>query len=178
MADSKRLMMLKALTAHLEQDITDSTQHGWSLIGKVLRGVYNVDSKRALPCLSVLDNPDPDRYPRRAGGDGYDAQLQKDDYILLIQGWVNDDYDNPTDPAHNLMADVKQSLAKVCNDNNPDVTGVPNHPNYLLGNLITGMTMEPGTVRPPIEEISNKAFFWMRVNVKFVENPNNPYALD
>jgi hypothetical protein len=177
MPDSKRLTMLKALTAHLETDITASTLNGYSLTGKVYRGVMNLDDRRGLPCLSILDNPDPDRYPRRVGGDTYDSQLQRDDYILLIQGWVNDDIDNPTDPAHKLMADVKQSLAKIANDRNYDVTGIPNHPNYHLGNLIAGMTMEPGTVRPPMEQLSNKAFFWMRIVVKFVENPNDPYDL-
>jgi len=38
--------------------------------------------------------------------------------------------------------------------------------------------MEPGTVRPPQEQNSSAAFFWMRVVFKFVEDPNNPYALD
>lgn len=178
MADSKRLAVLKALTSHLETDITASTTHGWDLTGKVFRGLMTIDDRRGLPCLSILDNVDPDRYPRRVGGDTYDSQLQRDDYILLIQGWVEDDLVNPTDPAHLLMADVKQSLAKVSNDKNYDVTGIQNHPNYRLGGLIAGMTMEPGTVRPPTEQVSDKAFFWMRVVVKFVENPNDPYALD
>ena len=45
---------------------------------------------------------------------------------------------------------------------------------YLLGGLINGLDIEPGTVRPP-DQNSAKAYFWMRVILKFTENVRDPF---
>jgi len=95
-----------------------------------------------------------------------------------VQGWSEDTKENPTDPAYELMADVRKALAKIVKRGHPtDAAQIPN-PDLMLGGLITGMTMEPGIARPPIEQVSAKAFFWMRVKLQFVEDPNDPYKLD
>jgi hypothetical protein len=55
--------------------------------------------------------------------------------------------------------------------------GEPMFPDvHLLGGLIAGLEWEGGTVRPP-EKQSDKAFFWMRVVVTFIEDKYDPYAL-
>ena len=132
------------------------------------------DEEDPLPMVSILESPNPDRFPNRAGDQDAADPVQKDRWTLLIQGWTVDDKDNPTDPAYELMADVKKALAMlnaVTRDH-----GTPVHANYLLGRTVSGVEYEPGTVRPP-EDQSSKAFFWMRVILKFVENVNDPFAL-
>lgn len=176
MADSKRLAALKALTNHIETEITVTNGYQHTLTGAVYRGRSTFDDDDPLPCVSVLENLNPDRFPREAGGDdNVRAPVQLDQWILLVQGWVVDDKKNPADPAHLLLADVKKALAKLKRGGHP-LTGEGQHANYLLGGLIVGITVEPGIVRPP-DQTSAKAYFWMRVILKFVEDINDPYDL-
>lgn len=177
MSDSKRLTTLKALSAHLEEEVSIANGYKHDLAGSVFRGRTFFDTDDQLPAVSILENPDPDRFPARAGGDDYQAPVQLDRWTLLIQGWAEDDKQNPTDPAYELMADVKKALAKILKDAHP-ITGAGKHPSHMLGGLISGMTMEPGTVRPPMEQVSSFAFFFMRIVLKFVEDTNDPYSLD
>ena len=167
MADSKRLQILKALTTHLET-VTVANGYQHDLAGKVLRGVLRVsDEDYAVPVVSILESFNPDRGPNEVGGDY--RREQRDDWILLIQGWVADDPVNPTDPAHNLMADVKKCLARISDEEDPA---------YMLGDyLIAGIGIEPGVVRPP-DETSAKAYFWMRIILKVTEKLADPYSLD
>lgn len=176
MNDPKRLAMLKALTAYLLSEIKISNGYQHNLVD-VFRGRMFLDQTVKLPVLSVVDNPDPDRYPSSAGRRGYEHATQNEDYILLIQGWAKDDKTNPSDPAHYLMADVRKALAKIVRRGRPDEAYQPPAGVYLLGGLITDLVMEPGVVRPPTEQLSSEAFFYMRVSVGYTEDPNDPYNL-
>lgn len=171
MAESKRLAALKALTAHLETEITVANGYLHTLTGAVFRGRAKFDDDDPLPMVSVMESPNPDRFPNRAG-EHDSAGKQRDNWTLLVQGWALDDKKNPTDPAYELMADVKKALAKLVDVDNE--SGIPKHASYRLGGLIVDMQFEPGTVRPP-DETSSKAFFWMRVILKFVEKVNDPF---
>ena len=176
MVDSKRLAVLKALTTYLSNEICESNGYQHNLDEEsVRRGVLVWDRSDPVPSLSILENIDPDRFPR-AAGDDYDAGYTKSQWILLIQGWAKDDKLNPTDNAYYLMADVEKALAKLVKRANPMTAEVTSE-NYLLGGLIAGMTMEPGIARPPMEELSAKAFFWKRVVLTLVEDANDPYLL-
>lgn len=178
MADSKRLTFWKRLTEHLASEINGTGLFKFDVSGDggVVRGTLFDDQNDPVPRLTLLDNIDPDRYPRRAGGDT-EHPLQKDQLIVLIAGHCEDDKEFPSDNAMEFLADTKMALAKLVYRGDP-TTGAQQHGNYMLGGLITGMTMEPGTVRPPQEQSSSYCFFWMRVVFQFVEDVNNPYALD
>lgn len=176
MADSKRLTILKALCAFLSAEVVAGADYKNTLTDSVFRGRMFSTNNDPLPMVTILENIDPDRYPRPAGGEN-DHVTTGENWILLVQGWAEDDKENPCDPAYELMADVRKALAKLKQRPHP-VTGGPENPNYLFGGLIAGMTMEPGIARPPIEQVSAKAFFWMRVVLKLVEDPNDPYKLD
>lgn len=177
MADPKRLVMLKALSDYLQSEITTANNYQHTL-GFVSRGRMFIDRTMKLPGLSIIDNPDPDRYPSSAGRRGWSHPEQNEDYVLLIQGWAKDDKQNPTDPAHVLMADVRKALAKISYRGAPDSAYQPPEGVYLLGGLITSLVMEPGVVRPPTEQESSDAFFYMRVSVGFTEDPNDPFSLN
>ena len=170
MADSKRLRILKALTTQIKK-VKPSNGYTYDLSASVSRGRPYFGRETPLPWVSILESLDPDSEPFRAGQN----ISQKDLWVLLINGWVEEDpeasINNPTDPAHNLMAEVKKALASIMNP------GTPNNrnPDYLLGDLIEGFRMEAGTVRPP-DELSAKAYFYLRVGVEVAETLTDPFA--
>lgn len=166
MADSKRLVILKALTTHLQGiTIANGFQHNLNGAKSVRRGIGVVSQDDPKPMIVITEPLNPDREPVKAGGSR--RPVQRETWNLLIQGWAVDDADNPTDPAHNLMADVKKRIAELGNEESP---------NFRLGGLISDVTIEPGTVRPP-EETSPLAFFWLRVGLDLTETVSDPYQL-
>lgn len=179
MADTKRLLMLKALTTHLRTEVTLANGYNFDLSGsapvRVYRGRMYYTEKMPLPCVSILDALNPDRFPRQAGDrDKWASATQHEGYVLLLQGWVEDDEENPTDPAHVLMGDVKKALAKINKGPHP-LRPDDQHAAYQLGGLVTRIDIEPGTVRPP-DELSAKAFFWLRASVGFAEDLDDPFS--
>jgi hypothetical protein len=175
MADSKRLRALKAFCEVIREVRGPDAGYNYDVSNAVFRGRMFFGPEDPTPMVSVLDNPDPDRWPSRTGMDEH-SHTGVEKWHLLVQGWAPEDRQNPTDPAFNLMADVVKALARINLDPNPATAAPFDNPHYMLGGLITGMTMEPGVVRPPLEAPSNKAFFWMRVALQFVEDTNDPYA--
>mgnify|MGYP000918044242 CR=1 FL=1 len=166
--DPKRLVMLMALSKYLEEELGDIS---------VFRGrmVLTKDDPKTL--ITILDNPDPDRYPRAAGRFGDSAETYNEDYVLLLQGWTVDDKVNPSDPAHRFMARTVAALNKLVRRAGPNEKPLDGDNVYLLGGLITRLSVEPGVVRPPAEQLSEDAFFWLRVAVGFTDNPNDPFDL-
>lgn len=172
--DSVRLTALKRLTAHLAGEIRQANgyKHDLDEPNSVVRGKYKIGAGFPDVMLSILEDPDADRFPRRAGGE---ADTQKDDWMLLIQGWAVDDPENPTDNLYELMADTKKALAKLVWEH--PITDAK-HANHLLGGVITGLTIEPGTVRPFVEQASDTCCFYLRIVLKIVEDLTDPYKLD
>lgn len=177
---SKRLAALRALTTHLSDEIRIENGYKHDLSNAVFRGRLafatgdDDNPGDPLPMVSILENPNPDRFPQRAGYEDQGDSVQRDKWTLNVQGWVEDDPLNPTDPAYELMADVKKALYALIAQHHPEqgIGGI--HPNYCLDGLINGLEFEAGTVRPP-DELSSKAFFWMRVILDFAENVKDPY---
>lgn len=164
MADTKRLAIAKALTALLENEVAVSNGYLHDLAGKVHRGRVTFGIREALPRVALVETLNPDREPMRAGW----QPTQKDSLILLVQGHAEDDQENPTDPAHLLMGDVKKALAKI---------GLTTSEHHMLGGLIAGFNMEPGIVRPP-DDLSSVAYFYLRVRLEVVEYLADPFRLN
>lgn len=177
MQDPKRLAILKKLVAHLETEVSIANGYQHDLAGCVFRGRMFFDSSEKLPAISVLENPDPDRFPPEAGRKGREAPEQHVGMAVLVQGFAREDKVNPTDPAYYLDADVTKALAKLVYRGDPRA-GAPIDPDvYMLGGLLTGIVFEPSVVRPPTEQVSDTAFFWRRVTLQYAEDPNDPYKL-
>jgi len=181
MNESKRLRVLKLLTRWLEQEITGLNGYRHDLADSVFRGRLLFTENDPLPCLSILEALNPDRDPLRAGNnDNIASNKTSERWVLLLQGWSKDDIRNPTDSAYELMADVKKAVAKLFDDKTNDagleidMGGGDLVRAFYLGGLVNGAEIEPGTVRPP-EQNTEKAFFWMRVILKFTERVQDPY---
>lgn len=170
MADSKRLHVLKQLTVFLE-GITPANDYDHDLSGRVSRGLAFISMETPLPWLNIVESLNPDRNPLEAGP----GLEQRDDWVLLIQGWVEtqDEDIYPTDKAHALMADVKRRLSRILDPGQP----YARNNEHLLGGAIEGFLCEPGVVRPP-DETSSTAYFYLRVVVKLVEHLDDPSRLD
>lgn len=167
MARSKRLDILKALSRHLEGiDGIDPYEH--NLRGRVIRGRDRMGATDPLPCVSLLEGKATD-YGQFAD----ERNINRlDSWVLLIQGWVADDPLNPTDPAYGLLADVEMRLSDIVAI---DGNGRPRFPGvFMLGGLISSLTVAQPVVRPPEDGLSSKAFFYLPVVVGLKSDISKP----
>ncbi len=163
-----RLLILKNLTASLEltEYQYDDAVPKQTLSGAVFRGrtLFGDDDPEVL--LSILEAP----IPVDQVGSPPDSTDSTGQWELLVQGFVQDDHINPTDPAHFLMAATKKRLAFEKSRNRDfDILG--------LGNHVTDLRFGAGVVRPP-DEISSKAYFWLNVSLQIVEDLSKPFEVN
>lgn len=170
-----RLEIHKRLTALLESiDTADGyvIEPGYSgdMTGRVFRGRAVFGDSDPLPMLSILEVPIPiDQLPPPEGS-GYSSGR----WELMIQGFLRDDRENPTDPGHILLADVKRKLAiesQKASYNGSDDRGI-----LGLGRQVIALFIGPGVVRPP-DEISAKAYFWLTIGLDLAEDLTDPYGV-
>jgi len=153
---SERLDTIKAIQATLET-ITPTNGYLHDLSGRVFRGRMYFGQTDPLPMVSILEAPVP---PEQAYG-LFDNQGNAGTWELLVQGWVVDDKDHPTDPAYLLAEDVRRCLREAARkDGGMDPFGRGNH--------VRTVRVGPPIVRPP-DEMSNKAYFWMHLYLEVVE---------
>lgn len=166
-----RLRVLKELTASLAQVVHVYTpENGLAndpipMTGKVFRGRLVFGEDDPLPMFSILEAPLPvDQIPTRGDNTGSTGVWE-----LLIQGFVEEDHENPTDPAHYLLAECKARLAfEKARNRDFDILG--------LGKHVLDIEIGPGVVRPP-DEISAKAYFWLNVSLTLSEDLLKPYEV-
>jgi hypothetical protein len=153
---------MKALTAALEEiTVVNGYQH--DLPGRVFRGRVIFGERDPVPMVSILEVP----LPLEQIVSPRDATESAGGWDLMIQGFVEDDSKNPTDPAHRLLADVKKRLAlEKRRVTAGEVFGM---------NAISGIRIGPGVVRPP-DEVSAKAYFWLSLVIEMVEDLADPFA--
>lgn len=167
MDEPYRLQILKRLTAHLE-GINGIDPYYHDVKGKVFRGVAMFGANTPLPCLSILEGKASDY-----GNFADELQtVRLDSWLLLVQGWVNDDVRNPTDPGYYLAADVTRRLSDIIALNEhgkPKYSGV-----YLLNGLISSLTVAAPIVRPPEDNLSTKAFFYLPIQVGLKSDLTKP----
>ena len=127
-----RLEVQKRLS-DLLKTITVANGYKTDLGDNVFRGRLIFGSETPLPSCAILEVPIPlDQLPSPQG-----TPAQKGPWELMIQGWVEDDKENPTDPAHVLMADVKKALATQLRKT--DYNGGPENGILGLGRNVTAM---------------------------------------
>ena len=164
MADSYLLQVEKKLTNLIASEVTTANGTPFDLANVVFRGRQRYGRSDPIPMVSILQAPNIDVQNENAG----DGRMRQAEKTYLIQGWVVDDPVNPTDPAHELMAEVKRALAKVLDMDDTS---------YMLEGYLSSMNISTGLVRPAETGISDNAYFWLPVVVTLTENLSDPYSL-
>lgn len=152
------------MTEHLE-GITPDNGYDYDLSGKVFRGRSRFGADEPLPFVSILESLRPDQQPIPAG-EGNRRRL--DDWELLVQGWVDENREFPTDDLYNLKAAVEKRLAEVSVESNEV---------YRFGGLIDKMRIGPGVVRAATPQVGGAEAFYLPLLVTYAINLADPYAL-
>jgi hypothetical protein len=164
---SVKLVILKRLTAHLA-GMNTAEDYDCDMADKVFRGRALYGKSDPLPLLSLLEGPD----SAEGVPGGENKAVRNTLWRILVQGFVEDDKHNPTDPAYALMAQVVRRLSEVTEE---APNGRPKHASvYRLGGLINELIIGNGVVRPPQEGVSDKAFFWLPVTIGFANDARRP----
>jgi hypothetical protein len=166
----RRLLLLKRLTAVL-QGITPGNDFPFDLSASVFRGksVYSPDSS-PLPMLSILESGRPDSGLFA----GTTKQHYSETWDLLLQGFAQNDQANPTDPAHWLFAAVQERLLVITAQNRHTGQGI-DPVSYMLGGLLSDFLVGPPVVRPPDNQVSSTAFFYLPLRAVFQTDNTTPY---
>lgn len=165
--DPFRLRVQKALVAALEQ-VSGEGLGSVDFTGRVYRGRDIFGNSDAVPMISILESivERDNLSPPPAGSSTRTV------WELLVQGWTKDDEDHPTDPAQHLLARVKKRLTEVRREHDD---GQGNYNILGMGPRIDDLRFSTGVVRPA-DDISAKAYFWLKLEVHMVENLLDPYA--
>lgn len=184
--DPFRLRVLKALTECLKEitpangyrtDLADfeATENGDTFQkSRVYRGRNEFGSNDPRPMISILEHP-------RALTPIYgtdDDTATHGGFELLIQGFADDDKDNPTDPAHILAAEVvKRLVQEKARRSGPNRDSDPN----ILGlgftmPCVTAIDVGTPIVRPADGEVSDVAHFFLSLTLTLVEDQEDPFA--
>ncbi len=175
MSDPFRLRVMKAISASLAE-ISVAGGYNFDLAGKVFRGRLIYGDNDPIPLISIIEPP----LPNEKRNSPYASTADDGMWEIIIQGFVKDDRDNPTDPAHLAMADVKKKLAQELK--RPRQMPVRGYDPFGLDptngakNRIEQFKIGAGVVRPPEEAVSTKAYFWLTLSLKIVEDNLDPFG--
>jgi hypothetical protein len=136
---------------------------------RVFRGRAIYGDSDPIPMISVMESPIPlDQLPAPP-----DSGYSSGGWELMIQGFVDDDKANPTDPAHVALEDVKKRIA--IESKKVSAMHEEQGPFGLLSSVIK-IGIGTGVVRPP-DEVSAKAYFWLLIVLELVEDITDPYEV-
>lgn len=170
---SKRLLVMKRLTAHLQQITYESyTGADYDFASRVFRGRTIFGDEVSPPFISILEKP-----RQLIGETGGEARVVRDDtWDLLIQGFAPDDKRNPLDPGLEMLAWVEQRMARLLEQKKNG--GGPLYPDeHLLGmkGIVTSIAFTIPIVRPPDNDVSDTAYFYMPVAIGLKTDMTMPF---
>lgn len=170
-----RLRVLRAITDMLKtitpangyvSDLSDFVNDDGATIARVYRGRTRFGFGDPRPMVSVLEHPR--ALEQLHGTEG--STSRTGGWDLLIQGFVQDDPDHPTDPGHILVADVIKAFAAEM-EKTDNLFGFGN-----LKPCVSKIEIGGQVVRPEDEDLSDIAYFFLTVTLTLVEDLKNPFA--
>lgn len=176
MADSYMLKVEKALCDHVEAFVSPAQDRPIDLTDSVFRArayIGGRGSKEPIPMVSLLMAPEVEPETIEAGL----GRKRTRDVLYFFQGWTEPGVESETDPAHELLAEVKKALSNLMFPETNDYYMLrAYHPNNrpMIQKLEVGM----GLVRPPEDQVSpTAAYFWLPIRLGLIESPADPYEL-
>lgn len=160
-----RLAVLTALTDALKTIVPVTGKHSFNMAQAVFRGRAKYGSNDPDSMISVIEDPrDRDILEGTFG-----TAVSLDGWRLLVQGFVYDESDNPTDNAYILSAEARRVLVGL-KEKRHDLFGLgPKKP------CVEDMQIGDPIVRPA-DEISDRSYFWIPLTLKLVEDLKNPFT--
>lgn len=168
-----RLAVLQAITARLKT-ITPDNDYVSNLadavvddvtLPRVCRGRDTFGFNDPLPLVSIREHP---KALQQIHGTTTSSS-RTGDWELLFQGFVTDDPENPTDPAHYLACDVVKALM-VEKAREDDILGFGGRKP-----CVTDIKIGAYAALPADGEVSDVAFFIMPVTLVLVEDLSAPF---
>lgn len=145
-----------------------------------LRGAEGTDANKLFRGRATYGESDPDMMvsvledyqqgKNKLPTTGYSG-IRHFEYRLLIQGFVPDDVENPTDPAQRLQADLEQKIGFL--RKSVEKTQFLFDFSGNTGN-VTGIWSDSGGVRPP-DDLSSVAYCWIEVGMDVFQVTTSPY---
>lgn len=180
---SKKLALMKALTAHLEGitpawvDLPPALVAAgavcpYDLHKKVFRGRVLFGDEVKNPFIAILEAPR--QINPNGGGDA--KLLQDEDWTLLIHGFAEDDPKHPTDPAYQLLAWVQMRMARITTEVKNGSRGGQYPSEWRLGGLVASVRYQIPIVRPGNDDVSDTAYFYMPISVGTVTDLTQPFV--
>jgi hypothetical protein len=178
---SKKLLIMKKITAHLEGIVPtwtdlppemDGVECPYDLSKSIYRGRVVFGDEVKPPFIAILEAPrqiDPN-----GGGDS--RLLQDEDWTLLIQGFAIDDKKHPTDPAYDLLAWVQMRMSRITAERKSGGRGGQYPQEWRLGGLVAPIRYQIPIVRPGQDDVSGSAYFYMPISVGTVTDLTMPFA--
>lgn len=176
MADPFRLRVAKAICNTLksitpandyQHDFSDFTDEAGRPAERVFRGRTIFGESDPLPMLSVLEDP----RSREPNAMNLAPGNAVNEYRLLIQGFVQDDKDNPLDPAYYASADVITALVKAKKVQDYNFLGLG-----PVAPCVMSLSIGEPIHRPPDDEVSAVAYFLVPVTLTLAENLETPFV--
>jgi len=160
---------LKAITPAngFAHDLSDFTDDELQPMQRVFRGRLWFGESDPIPMVCLYEGAHP---ADEVSESPVDTTTGEYDWDLIVQGFVNDDPVHPTDPAYRLMADVRRKLAAERKRKHP--MKLHQRDPFGLGagsSHITDIRIGPGVVRPA-DDISAKAYFWLSLRIRIIDN--------
>lgn len=194
MADPFRLRVLKALAAELKQitptntrpdgepfahDLTDFVDGDGVTRERVARGRTWFGPSDPLPLVSILEAPEPEQQDVASRGATHSAG----EYHLIVQGFVADDPQHPTDPAHVLAAEVISVLAAARtrrlagHGRAGDILGFGSRA-PCVGDIRVSRNavVRPPDLQPDGSGVSDTAYFYLPIVLDLYEDVLNPFG--
>lgn len=178
---SKKLLLLKKLTTHLE-GITPSWVDlppemtgevcPFDLSTSVFRGRLEFGDEVPNPFLAVMEAPrqlDP-------FGAGSARLLLDEDWTILIQGFAQEDKKHPLDPAYDLLAWTQMRMARITHEAKDGSRGGIYPQEFRLGGLTAEIRYQIPIVRPGKDVVSDTAYFYMPISVGTVTDLTMPFV--
>lgn len=169
-SDPFRLTVLKAVTEQLKtvqpangymHDLSDMTDRAGRTVARVSRGRVRFGDSDPMPLVAILEDP----RAIEATNAKDETPIAANKLRLLIQGFVQDDKDNPLDPAYHLSADAISALVRAKADRF-NILG--------MGGRITAISIGQPVHRPGQDEISSTAYFVFGVTLTMIEDLERP----
>jgi hypothetical protein len=175
-ADPFRLRVLKAVTAAIKAGVTPDLCEGEITFDlrdtatekHVFRGRTDYGYNDVLPIVSVLE--DPRAQPLQHGVDA--GGQVAGDWQIIVQGFVQDDPENPTDPAQFLVAEVIRALIAERKRNN--VLGLGYREPCVMDMKVGSPVVRPADISD--EGISDTAHFVFTLTLSLSEDLEKPFA--